>query len=192
MARTQTPSNGYPAIGGRRSGSGSGSGTAMDLAKVGFASPESVPEVPTVVRANQDRSKLRLDRDRAMGMVADVVADPIALSPDERYFCGHYLAYLLGGSRRQGFLRRRPLDPLNADRARLMLAMTWLMIEGPGEGVLERAAALLESRYDVRPLLSPIVVTKYLLGSRHPGQAEDVPRGPQAAPGGQPLRRRAP
>ena len=101
-------------------------------------------------------------RGRAMAMVADVVADPITLTADERYFCGHYLAYLLGGSRRRGFLRRRPLDPLNADRARLMLAMTWLMIKGPVDGALEGAAELLESRFDVRPALSPIVVIKYL------------------------------
>jgi eukaryotic-like serine/threonine-protein kinase len=101
-------------------------------------------------------------RGKAMAMVAEVVSDPITLSADERYFCGHYLAYLLGGSRRRGFLRRRPLDPLNADRARLMLAMTWLMIKGPGDGNIQAAAELLESKIDVRPTLSPIVVTKYL------------------------------
>ncbi len=101
-------------------------------------------------------------RARALAMVADVVAEPVLLSANERYYCGHYLAYLLGGSRREGFLRRRPLDPLNADRARLLLAMTWLMLKGPGEGILERAVEVLESRFDVRPLLSPMVVTKYL------------------------------
>ncbi len=101
-------------------------------------------------------------RSRALAMIADVVAEPLILSADERYYCGHYLGYLLGGSRREGFLRRRPLDPLNADRARLLLAMTWLMIKGPGDGTLQRGVELLESRFDVRPLLNPIIVTKYL------------------------------
>ena len=138
---------------GSASGSGSGSGTKMGLkAPLGFA-PESITKGTVVVEAAQAR---------AMAMVADVVSEPIALSADERYYCGHYLAYLLGGSRRQGFLRRRPLDPLNADRGRLMLAMTWLMIKGPVEGAVGRAAELLESQFDVRPSLSPIVVTKYL------------------------------
>ena len=31
-----------------------------------------------------------------------VLAEPIFLSPDERYLHGHYLAYLLSGSRRRG------------------------------------------------------------------------------------------
>jgi serine/threonine-protein kinase len=122
------------------------------------------PSLSLATQAPPTRAAIPVDpaRDRALGMIADVVADPVALSADERYYCGHYLAYLLGGSRREGFLRRRPLDPLNADRARLMLAMTWLMLKGPGEGVLERAAALLDAKFDVRPLLNPIVVTKYL------------------------------
>ncbi len=98
-----------------------------------------------------------------MAMIADVVAEPITLSADERYFCGHYLAYLLGGSRRRGFLRRRPLDPLNADRARLDAGDDLDDDRGAGRRASStRAAELLESRYDVRPSLSPIVVTKYL------------------------------
>ena len=57
---------------------------------------------------------------------------------------------------------RRPLDPLNADRARLLLAMAYLMTVGPSEATIQRAAELLENRPDVRPALSPIVVRKYL------------------------------
>ncbi len=109
----------------------------------------------------------------ARELLADVVANPVALSPDERYYTGHYLAYLLGGSRRQGFLQRRPLDPLNADRARLMLAMTWLMHAGPGEANLARAAELLDGRFDVRPALSPAVVIKYLASRETPGRRRD-------------------
>jgi serine/threonine-protein kinase len=59
----------------------------------------------------------------------------------------------------------RPLDPRNADRARLMLAMAWLM--GLGKVTKEdiaRAARLLDEQPDIRPLLSPIVVIKYLQG----------------------------
>jgi serine/threonine protein kinase len=159
MARHSAAANGRSVA--SVSGSVSGSGTRMGTSTAaGLAPPPVGASVAT--RADEAKVATRLDRDRAMAMVADVVADPITLSADDRYFCGHYLAYLLGGSRRQGFLRRRPLDPLNADRARLMLAMTWLMIKGPVEGALEAAAALLESGFDVRPSLSPIVVTKYL------------------------------
>jgi len=97
-------------------------------------------------------------------LLEEVLAEPIALSADERYLAGHYLAYLLGGSRRKGFLRRRPLDPLNADRARLLLAMAWLTTRpgGPAGGAVEAAAMVLESRSDVRPSLSPVAIAKYL------------------------------
>lgn len=110
------------------------------------------------------------ERGRAMvaRIVDAVAADPITLTPDERYLCGHYLAYLLGGSRRRGFLLRRPLDPLNADRARLMLAMAALCLpEGSGITV-GLAAELLEERPDCRPALSPVVVMKYLAGRGSP------------------------
>ena len=59
-------------------------------------------------------------------MLSETLARPIVLSPDERYLCGHYLAYLLGGPRRRGLFLRRPLDERNADLARLLLAMSWL------------------------------------------------------------------
>ena len=98
------------------------------------------------------------------------------LSADERYLCGHYLAYLLGGSRRQGIFLQRPLDPRNADRARLMLAMTWLMIVGPVRGATSpRPPSCSTPRPDVRPALNPIVVMKYLASRDTPGQAQDVP-----------------
>ena len=100
-----------------------------------------------------------------------VLADPIALTPDERYLCGHYLAYLLGGSLRRGFFRRRPLDPLNADRARLLLAMA-SMAEGDAEpdAALARAVDLLGSTVDVRPALGPTVVAKYLAARDTPAK----------------------
>lgn len=106
----------------------------------------------------------------AKAMLDAILAEPLALSPDERYLCGHYLAYLLGGSRRKGLLLRRPLDPRNADRARLMLAMTWIIISGVTDDSIQRAADLLEQRPDVRPLLSPIVVAKYLGGRDTPAR----------------------
>ena len=95
-------------------------------------------------------------------MLAKILATPIVISPEERYLCGHYLAYLLGGSRRRGIFLRRPLDARNADRARLLLAMTWLSCVEPTEEAIERASALLEDRPDVRAALSPVVVIKYL------------------------------
>ncbi len=98
----------------------------------------------------------------AREMLEKVLATPIVLSPEERYLCGHYLAYLLGGSRRRGFFFRRWLDARNADRARLLLAMTWLSCVGPTDEEIERAAVLLDEHPDVRAALSPVVVMKYL------------------------------
>jgi eukaryotic-like serine/threonine-protein kinase len=91
-----------------------------------------------------------------------MLATPIVISPEERYLCGHYLAYLLGGSRRRGLFLRRPLDARNSDRARLLLAMTWLSCVEPTQEAIERASVLLEDRPDVRAALSPMVVMKYL------------------------------
>ncbi len=98
----------------------------------------------------------------AREMLATVLATPIVISPEERYLCGHYLAYLLGGSRRQGIFLRRPLDARNSDRARLLLAMTWLSSVEPTEDAIDRASLLLEDRPDVRAALSPVVLIKYL------------------------------
>lgn len=96
-------------------------------------------------------------------MLELVLAEPMMLSPDERYLHGHYLAYLISGSRRQGLFLRRPLEPRNADRARLLLALTHAVLcDGDDEGVRD-AAALLDQRIDVRPYLSPVVSAKYLL-----------------------------
>ena len=80
-------------------------------------SPEALRATPELVRE----------------MLEAVLAEPIALSPDERYLCGHYLAYLLGGARRRGPLLRRKLDPRNADRARLLLALTAVLVGNPAE-----------------------------------------------------------
>ncbi len=106
----------------------------------------------------------------AAGLVEVVTAEPIELGADERYLHGHYLGYLLGGSRRRGILLRRPLDPLNADRARLLLAMTALTLPD-GEGVaVDRAAALMDGKHDVRPMLSPVVLAKYLTARSTPAK----------------------
>ena len=75
----------------------------------------------------------------AREMLAKILSAPILISPEERYLCGHYLAYLLGGSRRRGIFLRRPLDARNADRARLLLAMTWLSSVEPDEEAIGRA-----------------------------------------------------
>ena len=95
-------------------------------------------------------------------MLETVLADPILLSPEERYLAGHYLAYLLSGSRRHGLLLRRPMEPRNADRARLLLGMTYAILAGSTEEAIRDAAALLDQRIDVRAALSPVVVAKYL------------------------------
>jgi serine/threonine-protein kinase len=98
----------------------------------------------------------------ARQLLAETMAAPLAITPEERYLCGHYLAYLLGGARRRGILLRRPLDARNADRARLLLAMAWLSCVGPSDEAIERASTLLDERPEVRAALSPVVVMKYL------------------------------
>jgi serine/threonine-protein kinase len=134
--------------------------------------PEPEPEraatgAPAVAQAGAAaKSAMPLAR----SLLEAVVADPIQLTPEERYLAGHYLAYLLGGSRRRGFLLRRPLDPLNADRARLLLAMTAVMLAGATDEAIGRAAEVLDRRPDVRPALSPVVVAKYLASRDTPGK----------------------
>ena len=109
---------------------------------------------------------LRATPELVREMLEAVLAEPITLSPDERYLCGHYLAYLLGGARRRGPLLRRKLDPKNADRARLLLGLTAVLVGNPAESdpgaAIARAVELLEMRHEVRPLLNPMVVMKYL------------------------------
>jgi predicted Ser/Thr protein kinase len=95
-------------------------------------------------------------------MLEEILNEPLILTPDERYLCGHYLAFLLGGSRRRGLLLRRPSDARNADRARLLLAMTGAMMAGGGAEAVARAARLLDERTEVRAALNPVVVMKYL------------------------------
>ena len=121
-------------------------------------------------------------------MLATILATPIVISPEERYLCGHYLAYLLGGSRRRGIFLRRPLDARNADRARLLLAMTWLSCVEPDRGGdrTRRQAARGPPRRSRR--------AQPRRGDQVPGrpgyvrQAQAIPRNPRAAQGRQRLR----
>ncbi len=95
-------------------------------------------------------------------MLRTVLKEPVILSADERYLMGHYLAYLLIGSWRRGLLLRRPFDRRNADRARYLLAMTYSLASGPTEDAIQEAATLLDTKIEVRPALSPVIVAKYL------------------------------
>ena len=106
----------------------------------------------------------------ARRMLEVVLAEPILLSPDERYLHGHYLAYLMSGSRRRGLFLRRPLEPRNADRGRLLLGVTYAILAGAGEDAIRDVATLLNTRIDVRPILSPIVVAKYLTCRESPAK----------------------
>ncbi len=143
-----------------------GAGSAF----VGASASVSPGTSPTVLGSPIPSDGPSADRQEAapaawklMKVFLDAIeSEPILLSPDDRYLCGHYLGYLLGGSRRRGFLLRRPLDPLNANRARLLTAMTGLTLPGDHGLTLEMAAEFLESRPDVRPSLNPVVVMKYL------------------------------
>ena len=95
-------------------------------------------------------------------MLERVLAEPVLLTAEERYLHGHYLAYLLSGSRRRGLFLRRPLEPRNADRARLLLGATYAIFADATDEAVAEAAALLDQRSEVRPFLSPIVMSKYL------------------------------
>ncbi len=98
----------------------------------------------------------------ARKMLEVVLAEPILITPDERYLHGHYLAYLLSGSRRRGVLLRRPMEPRNADRGRVLLALTYALLASPGEDAIRDAATLLDQKIEIRPALSPAVVARYL------------------------------
>ncbi|WP_165246316.1 serine/threonine-protein kinase [Paludisphaera soli] len=95
-------------------------------------------------------------------MLRTILAEPISLNPDERYLSGYYLAYLLVGSRRRPFYARRPLERLNADRARLILALTYALTAHDSEAAVQEAAQLLDQRIEVRPALNPVVLAKFL------------------------------
>jgi serine/threonine-protein kinase len=103
-------------------------------------------------------------------MLEVVLAEPARLTPEERYLHGHYLAYLLSGSRRRGLLLRRPLEPRNADRGRLLLGLTYAILAGATDEAIRTAASLLDERIEVRAALSPVVVAKYLACRASPGQ----------------------
>jgi eukaryotic-like serine/threonine-protein kinase len=147
----------------------------QDTASIVSAPPSAPASMPAPAPAPAPvpaAGVLKVASPLAREMLEAVLAEPLMLSADERYLCGHYLAYLLGGSRRKGILLLRPLDPRNADRARLMLAMTWLIAAGPGEenANVARAAELLDKRPDIRPALNPVVVMKYLASRDTPAK----------------------
>ncbi|QEH32245.1 Serine/threonine-protein kinase PknB [Aquisphaera giovannonii] len=121
-------------------------------------------------RVRRSTAAAAADHPVARRMLQETTATPILLSPEERYLCGHYLAYLLGGARRQGLLLGRPLDARNADRARFLLAMAWLSCVGPTDESIELAKALLDDRPDVRAALTPVVVMKYLASRDTPAR----------------------
>jgi eukaryotic-like serine/threonine-protein kinase len=127
------------------------------------ATPAAPPAAAVRVTVSSTGGMIALVRaPLARKMLEVVLAEPILITPDERYLYGHYLAYLLGGSRRRGVLMRRPLEPRNADRSRLLLALTYALLSGPTEDAIRDAISLLDQRIEVRPALSPVVVAKYL------------------------------
>ena len=95
-------------------------------------------------------------------MLRTVLAEPVSLSAEDRYLIGHYLAYLLVGSRRAGLWKRRRLERINADRARLILGLTYALTSPDPDEAIGEAAALLDQGIEVRPALNPVVVAKFL------------------------------
>jgi eukaryotic-like serine/threonine-protein kinase len=139
-------------------------GGAASTSWVAPSRPGSVVALPAAVAtvASTGGITALVRSSLARRMFEVVLAEPILLSPDERYLHGHYLAYLLGGSRRRGLLMRRPMEPRNADRGRLLLAHTYTILAGGTDAAIADAAALLDQRIEVRAALSPIVSAKYL------------------------------
>ena len=107
----------------------------------------------------------------ARRMLEVVLAEPILLSAEERYLHGHYLAYLLSGSRRRGLFLRRPLEPRNADRGRLLLGLTYAILAGGGEDAVREAASA----------PGPANRSSLDLVADRCGQVPDLPREPGQA-----------
>ncbi|MDR3620305.1 MAG: serine/threonine-protein kinase [Paludisphaera borealis] len=127
--------------------------------KVSIANrPAGAPPSPVAIADAADLVSSALVRK----MLRTVLAEPIALNPEERYLYGHYLAYLLIGSRRKRFFARRKIERLNADRARLILATTYALTAHDPDAAVAEAAELLDQRIDVRSALSPAVLAKFL------------------------------
>jgi serine/threonine-protein kinase len=172
-----TPPNGNPRV-GEESVPPSGMGALPSALSGEWETPGTGPVALEAngepSRTSQKAAKGAYDHPVAREMLAKLLTAPMLISPEERFLCGHYLAYLLGGSRR-GFLVRpleillgRPLDARNADRARFLLAMAWLYSVGPTNETIERASSLLDDRPEVRPALSPVVVMRYLASRETP------------------------
>jgi serine/threonine protein kinase len=147
----------------RANGPATGSGSVTLPASSATGSSHSLPSVrASVTVASSGGVTALIHSALVRRMLELVLAEPALLTADERYLHGHYLAYLLSGSRRRGLFLRRPLDPRNADRGRLLLGMTYVIHAGASEEAIRDVATLLDQRIDIRPVLSPIVVAKYL------------------------------
>jgi eukaryotic-like serine/threonine-protein kinase len=142
--------------------------TPARAAKTPSASPPVRAAVATVGGTGGMLALVRSPLVRRMLEV--VLAEPILLTPEERYLHGHYLAYLLSGSRRRGLFLSRPMDPRNADRARLLLGVTYALFADATDEAITEAAALLDQRIEVRSFLSPIVVAKFLTYRESPAR----------------------
>ena len=185
VATTPLPASSHQAVNGPATGKGSlllpatsstGGASASIRTDISTGSPAqgdghalSVPLAGATVGSTGGVTAL-IRSPLARRMLEVVLAEPVFLSAEERYLHGHYLAYLLSGSRRRGLFLRRPLEPRNADRGRLLLGLTYAIIAGGGEEAVRDAAALLDEQVEVRSVLSPIVVSKYLACRESPAK----------------------
>ena len=111
-------------------------------------------------------------------MLEQVLAEPILLYRRRTYLHGHYLAYLLSGSRRRGLFLRRPLEPRNSDRA-VLLAVTYAIFADSNDEAIGEAAALLDQRIEVRDVSFPDRRRQIPHLPRKSGQAQGLPPYPQ-------------
>ncbi|OJW13710.1 MAG: hypothetical protein BGO49_29745 [Planctomycetales bacterium 71-10] len=109
-------------------------------------------------------------------MLRTILAEPVLLNAEERYLYGYYLAYLLVGSRRKAFFGRKKLERLNADRARLVLGLTYALNAPDSEAAVAEAAQLFDEQVEVRPALNPAVLAKFLVWRDTPGQRRTLRR----------------
>jgi len=107
-------------------------------------------------------------------MLRAVLAEPVLLGAEERYLYGYYAAYLLVGSRRKSFRARKKLERLNADRARLVLGLTYALGAADSQTAVAEAARLFDEGVEVRPALNPAILAKFLSWRETPARRRSL------------------
>ena len=95
-------------------------------------------------------------------MLELVLAEPILLTPEERYLHGHYLAYLLSGSREARPLPAPAAGAPQRRPRRLLLGVTYAIMADATDEAIGKPPRSWTSASKCGTFLSPIVMSKYL------------------------------